>query len=121
MKAKTCKHEGCNNPAWSKGFCQWHKPKSEVKRTPKSPIKKISDKRKKQRAAYSILRKQFLKDNPKCAVFPNLDSVEIHHVNHTEGERLNDTKYWLAVSRIGHNKIHNFPEWSYEKGFLIKG
>jgi len=119
---KTCDHTDCENPIWSKNYCKWHQylrgDKKPLKRT---PIKKISDKRKAQVEVYSVLRKTFLKQNPMCAVFPHLKAVEIHHINHKEVERLNDTKYWLAVSRKGHVKIHEFPEESYLKKWLIKG
>ena len=125
IKSKTCKYDGCSNPVWSKGFCQWHTPKKSAtkKQQPlkRSPLKKISDKRKKQQAVYSVLRKQFLKDNPKCAVFPHLEATQVHHKNHREGERLNDTRYWLAVSDEGHKYIHANPQESYERNWLIKG
>jgi hypothetical protein len=84
-------------------------------------LKPISDKRKKQKAAYMVLRESFLKAHPYCAVFPHLKSNQIHHTNHREGERLNDTRFWLAVSDEGHKYIHAHPSESYEKGWLIKG
>ena len=126
MKAKQCSYEGCNNPAFSKGRCKYHPLDKKAKMAAnkalkRTPLKKISDKRKKQVAAYSVLREQFLKDNPNCAVFPHLKATEIHHTHHRENERLNDTRYWLAVSRRGHQYIHNNPEESYAKKWLIKG
>jgi len=40
IKPKPCKQEGCEYPRWSKGFCQYHKPKKEVKPIKRSyPIK----------------------------------------------------------------------------------
>ena len=124
MKAKTCKHEGCSNPVWSQGMCQWHKPKKPLKSNSaplkKTPIKRISDKRKKQEAAYSVLRKKYLEDNPRCEICGSPAS-QIHHKWHRENERLNDTKYWMSVDDKCHKMIHRNPEDSYRLGYLIKG
>lgn len=119
IRKKECKQDGCIYPAWSGGFCKYHAPK-KVKQVKRAPLKKISDKRKAQVAVYSLLKKQFLKDNPKCLV-TGKPSTQIHHINHREGERLNDTRYWMAVSQEGHDYIHANPKESYEKGWLIKG
>jgi hypothetical protein len=125
MKAKQCKQDGCGNPSWSKGYCQWHTPKKPIEGNKKplkrKPLSPISDKRKKQQAAYKVLREAFLKQHPMCGVFPHLAATQIHHTRHRENERLNDTKYWLAVSDAGHKYIHSHPEESYSKGWLIKG
>lgn len=125
---KQCEHEGCSNPIWSRATmrCKVHQSnnysakKNEGNKLKKSPLKKISDKRKKQEAAYSVLRKQFLKDNPNCEICGGV-ATEIHHKFHREGERLNDTSYFMAVDRKCHRMIHDNPEDSYRLGYLMKG
>lgn len=47
-------------------------------------------------------------------------SVEIHHVRGRVGALLNDTNFWMAVSREGHDAIHQNPKRSYELGYMKK-
>ena len=120
--AKTCQHNECSNPIWSKKLCKWHQPfKTNSIPLKRTPIKKVSDKRVAQKKVYSVLRETFLKQHPNCEVFPHLKSNQVHHKKHREGERLNDTTYWMAVSQEGHDYVHANPSESYEKGWLIKG
>lgn len=43
---KTCSHDNCNNPVFSKGFCRYHYPKKSIKRvSDKEKIKKESKKK----------------------------------------------------------------------------
>lgn len=65
---------------------------------------------------YSIMRREFLKANPKCAVFPWKDATEIHHKK-GRGKYLNDPTTWLAVSREGHQWIEIHPVEAKEKGW----
>ena len=64
----------------------------------------------------------------KCAVYPELKAIEVHHSRGREGyaddyARENDIplildeRWWLAVSRKGHKEIENNPDWAKEKGF----
>lgn len=81
-------------------------------------IKPIANKMGKDLKEYGKLRKQFLEDNPMCAVFPKLKAVEVHHKK-GRGKYLLDTTTWLAVSQEGHNKIHDYPVWAVENNFKI--
>lgn len=91
-----------------------------IKPTQRKPIKPVSDKRQKQKSAYLLARKIFLMEeaNKYCPVTGKL-ATEIHHTNGRTNERLNDRQYWLAVSREGHQWIHDNPEEAREKGWLI--
>lgn len=82
-------------------------------------IKPVSDKRKKQNAEYSMLRKAFLEEHPLCQVCLSEEANQIHHMNHREGKRLNDQNYWLAVGPDCHRQIHDQPAWAKEKGYLL--
>lgn len=140
---KQCSSEGCKNPIFGKGYCQQHQfkrpdfKKPEFKQT---PIKKKSDKLKKAESIYSRKKKAFLKkkENQVCPVAfyfmnqknlsveeqlewsRNLKTTDVHHKAGRIGDLLLDVSYWLAVSRKGHTFIHDNPEFSYSKGWLIK-
>lgn len=69
-------------------------------------------------------------ENKQCPVFPNLSTTDVHHKRGRIGyadewARLNnislylDERYWLAVSRQGHRKIEDNPEWAKSKGFSL--
>lgn len=123
MKVKTCTHEGCENPRWSKGLCKWHMPKKpiEAKKKPiqtRSPLKKVSGKRAKELAAYSALRKSWFDAHPNCEVC-NSPATDIHHKWNRENERLNDTAYWMSVCRGCHSELHLNPIWARENNYLI--
>lgn len=137
FKLKECAAEDCNNEFKQynslQKYCSYKCKTNNIKRRVKtySPPNKKSKKRIAEDAVYSVLRKDFLKENPRCAVFPSLKSTEIHHMRKRRGfadehARLNntplylDTRFFLAVSRIGHLKIENNPEWAYKMGYSIK-
>lgn len=46
-------------------------------------------------------------------------STEIHHTNHREGKRLNDERYWLAVSREHHKWAHAHPREAKALGIFL--
>lgn len=85
----------------------------------KPPIKKIpkrAEKEKPKDLIYKALRLKFLRENPRCAVFPDLKSCEVHHKK-GRGKYYLDVKTWLAVSRKGHQKIEANPEWAFSLGY----
>lgn len=123
----------CENPVCDTGFfkqfigqkhcspkCYYTcKPKSDKK--PK-PIKQVSDKRKIEDAEYRVLRKNFLalKENKFCKIYPHLLATEVHHTysGKDRAKYYLDVSTWLAVSRDGHNWVHDNPKEAREKGFL---
>lgn len=117
----TCKV--CGNKAYS-DYCFQHKPRKPIGQKADKPLKKpkpikpISDKRKKQEAAYSVLRKAFLEQHPNCEICGS-PSTEVHHRNGRENERLNDTEYWMAIDRLCHTELHLNPQWARDNGYLI--
>jgi hypothetical protein len=80
-------------------------------------IPRQSEKRKVLDKEYSKLRKAFLTENPKCAVFPDLPSDQVHH-RKSRGKYLNDVSTWSAVSAEGHRWIHDNPKAAKERGLL---
>lgn len=85
----------------------------------RTKLRPVSRKRSAQLREYAKRRKAFLAAHPFCAVFVGLRATEIHHMNHREGDRLNDERYWLAVSEAGHRAIHAFPKEARAKGWLL--
>jgi hypothetical protein len=90
------------------------------------PIKQFSDARAKRNTAYLIANKAFLmeEENQFCPVMglifnKTVRTTEVHHTNGRENNRLLDRNYWLAVSREGHQWIHNNPKKAREQGWLI--
>lgn len=96
------------------------------------PIRKRSLKGQVLDKKYSRIRKEFLSlpENKICPV-ENKPAIEIHHKMGKEGfadvwarqnniPLLIDVRFFLAVSRDGHNKIEANPKWAKENGYSIK-
>jgi hypothetical protein len=120
IKAKLDKISEGNKSTWMEDAEKRLKNRPSKKKI-RQMVRQVSSKRARQNQAYSVARKLFLKSNPNCAVFPHLPSTEIHHSAGRRGDMLLDTRFWFAVSRQGHTRIHENPEWAEEHGFLIKG
>lgn len=84
----------------------------------KTKIKQRSKKMQKDMILYGKLRKQFLKDNPICPITGE-KTTDVHHKKGRLGKLLLDTKFWLAVSRKGHKRIEENPEWAKEMGYSL--
>lgn len=109
------------------------KQRSSLKR--KKRLSPVSKKRSSALKEYYKLRKEFLERNSICQVwiaenihviFENqnwLDlaprSTEIHH-RKGRGKYLNEVKFWLAVCRESHDRIHKDPAWAYQRGYLLR-
>jgi hypothetical protein len=119
MKIK-CANNNCLKVVKEKGLC----PKctklinSGTRAKKAKPIKKESDKRRKQNKEYLKIRAQFLKDNPKCAV-TGKEATEVHHKKGRTGNLLTDVRYFLPVSREAHQKIELNPDWAKEQGYSL--
>jgi hypothetical protein len=86
---------------------------------PEKKIKAATTDRASDLREYSKQIKIFLKNNPRCAVFSNMASNQVHHKKGRSGKLLLDQRYWLAVSDAGHQKIHDYPVFALEHGFKI--
>jgi hypothetical protein len=113
----------------------------------RSGIRRMSDRRLAQTSFYNYQIKRFLQEHPYCQVWLAENSVseedakrqggrvrlgspdsplvsiplatEVHHKNKRRDEDLLEQKYWMAVSRDGHEKIENNKAWSRSGGFLL--
>lgn len=88
-----------------------------VKDKPK-PIPRRSKKRIIEELQYNADVKVFLgkPENQICPVTGE-KTTEVHHKRGRIGALLLDQRFWLAVSRKGHQRIENEPEWAKEMGF----
>lgn len=88
---------------------------------PRTPIKKVSDKRAVKDLQYYALRKVFMEkpENQTCPI-TGQQTVEVHHKfsGKDRDKYYLDVTTWLAVSRDGHNWIHENPKEAREKGYL---
>jgi transcription elongation factor Elf1 len=84
----------------------------------RTPIKKVSDNRKKQNAEYLKIRAQFLKENPKCKVCGK-DANQIHHAKGRISTLLSDLKHFISVCGLCHTKIELNPLWAKENGYSV--
>lgn len=89
------------------------KPKLKTKIAKRAESKKIDDE------VYKAKRLKFLRVNQRCEVFPELKAVEIHHKAGRLGKNYLDESTWMAVSRAGHNWIHDNDAEARAKGFLL--
>lgn len=119
FKLRRCKVSGLEWKQYNslqKCPCDSCKGKTKPKR-----IRPVSEKRKAENIVYSELRRVFLNrpENKVCPV-TGQPTTDVHHRKGRIGKLLLDTKYWLAVSREGHKKIEENPEWAYKMGYSIK-
>lgn len=106
-------------------FCKicWNKSQPKSKPTLQKKISPRSSKRIKQDAEYSLLRKQFLNDNPICqANLPGIctiHSTDCHHMAGRSGNLFLDKTYWKSFCRPCHNYIEVHPVEAKEMGLSI--
>jgi len=85
-------------------------------------IRHVSKKRQKENTKYLKLREEFLQQ-PKNRFCPITGEVatEVHHKysGKDRNQYYLEVSTWLAVSRKGHNFIHDNPAWAKEKGYLL--
>lgn len=121
---KTCEHEGCDYNVWGGGYCKIHqgyRPKKNKGNKPKkSPLKKVSGPKAKRDKVYSVLRKEFLLNNPVCQICCSNHAGEIHHkyAGADRAKYQNDTTTWMALCHFCHKEIHENPAWARENNYL---
>jgi hypothetical protein len=109
----------------SGNYCHKHNQErlNAGKETKREPIKKVSDKRAKLNAAYSVLKKSYIKRFPKCQV--NLqgckgEAIDIHHLfsGKNRAKYFLDETTWKGTCNFCHRQIHDklSMEEAIEKG-----
>lgn len=132
-KLKPCNGKDCNGALrhiWKQEgknrYCQkcWNKILSGEKVVPvfkkQKPIPKESSKRKKEHVLYSVMRLQFLKDNPTCFMsIPEIcthKSTEIQHLK-GRGKYYIDMTTWGAACHQCHSYATDHPEEAVNNGW----
>lgn len=95
---------------------------------PSKPVKAIRRTRVRQRSkqmdalmqVYRWQKKAFMAkpENRMCGVFPWLKAQDIHHIRGRVGPLLLDERFWLPVSRFGHNWIEQHRQEAQRRGWL---
>lgn len=70
-----------------------------------------TDQRPNLEAKYLKRSKEFLKENPRCAVTGD-KATQIHHSRGKLSGLLIDERFWIPVSFIAHRRIHDDPEFA---------
>ena len=132
---KTCKKSGLEWKQYnSLDKCPCNECKKPVDLSLKKvykPPKKQSKKQSVLNAKYSVIRIEFLSkpENQICPVTKKM-ATEVHHKKGRKGfadqwardnniPLLIDVRFFLGVSRYGHEKIENNPEWAKENGYSL--
>lgn len=115
-------------------YCSWECKNANEKPKERKVYKRPNKVSKKQaviNAKYSVLRIEFLgkKENQICPI-KGTQATDVHHKIGRIGfadewARLNnvpltlDTRFWIALSREGHKKVEENPEWAKENGYSL--
>lgn len=92
---------------------------------PRKGLRAVSDRRRRELKEYAERRRSFLSltENQWCPVAAGFGkkqrTTDVHHKAGREGKMLNDERYWLAVSRAGHDWIHAHPGMARKAGWLV--
>lgn len=135
-KTDICADDECENEftkyRTTDKYCSYACKKKNTAAKPKKhyQIPKMSAKQKAKMAEYYVVRAEFLNSltDLLCPVYPDKTVTDIHHKKGREGYAddwarrnniplLIDTRYFLAVSRLGHDKIEKNPTWAKKMGF----
>lgn len=117
-KKKKCISCGRTEYLFSRGRCKSCTLREERYTLKKTKISPISQKEKERKKLYKILRKDYLKEHPKCEICGN-EAGEIHHKSGRIGENL--FNHFMAICRNCHVKIHDqmSHEEAVEKGYIL--
>lgn len=83
----------------------------------RTPIKKVSAKRKEQNAVYSEACRTWL-IGKRCACCGDL-ATEVHHKGGRTNELLLEKKYWLPVCSGCHRLITEDSAWAIQQGYSL--
>lgn len=104
MTKNICAEPSCRN---YEKYCRIHLKDED---TPQESKEKV----------YAKVRKEYLKEHPKCEVSGcTKDAKDIHHKAGRTGKLLTDTNYFMAVCRGCHLWIESHPVKSRELGYSV--
>ena len=83
----------------------------------RTPLKRFSKKRAKDMKVYKCKRDEYMEAHPVCEICLEHASEDCHH-RKKRGKYYLDEGTYLAVCRTCHNRVHAFPAWARENGYL---
>ena len=86
------------------------------KKKPVKSLKKRSEKGEKEDIIYRALRLKFLRENPRCKLYPDKKATTVHH-SRGRGKYYLDVKTWIPLSFEAHVYIETHPGFAYENGY----
>lgn len=93
-----------------------------MKRSPlkrKTRLRRQSRKQKNRLQIYYWLREPWMKLHPICEICKEAPSTDVHHRKYRYGPLLFDQRWWMAVCRRCHKKIHENVKWARQMGYLV--
>jgi len=89
--------------------------------SPRTRIKKVSEKMNSRLVVYRNIRKQYLDSHVCCEVLGCYNpATDIHHKKGRENDLLVDTRYFMAICRLCHARIDTDPEWARSNGYTLR-
>jgi len=124
-KCNCCKNEyvasNSKYPNSCSQECYKASKKVDIKLKSLKPIPNVSKKRQAENLQYQVLRKKFLeKPENKICPITGQPTTDVHHKKGRVGKLFLDTKYWIALSREGHQYVEENPNWAKDHFFSLK-
>lgn len=98
------------------------KPKKPIEPKARKAMKPVADKRRKQNAEYSVVRVEFLTDNPVCQIQVEgctHEATEVHHKKGRIDKLLTNKEFFCAACSSCHHWAEMNPDEAKEKGVSI--
>lgn len=83
----------------------------------RTPLKRVSDKRRAEMKEYAKLRAEFLKANPVCQLCGKAKATDVHH-KCKRGKNYLNVATWAALDRKCHTYIEDHKSWARTNGWL---
>jgi hypothetical protein len=121
---KPCKNPNCDKLAYSAMLPYCGKKCKDIVKPAniklKSPINKVSAKKKLDDIIYKSERIKFLMlpENKICPITKK-EATTIHHKKGRLGSLYLDKTFWVALSMEGHEFVEKNPEWAKENGYSL--
>lgn len=68
---------------------------------------------------YLKARLEYIDAHRQCEVCHNNPATEIHHKAGRIGPRLTDPRFFMALCRPDHRRIHDNPSWARSQGYIL--
>ena len=85
----------------------------------RTPLRRCSKKHAKELATYSILRRSYLSEHPKCEMDGCRNQANQIHHKEKRGKNLNNIDTWMACCLQCHAKIEDNKTWSRANNYLL--